>query len=103
MAFHPVPTTEARRDLNRTLKRFRAEGAAAAPVVRGAHRKPEAVLLPYEAYEVMREIIEDTAIAAQVRERDAADDGSRISVDDLAADLGIPSSGFLYAASPPRA
>lgn len=89
MALHPVPTTEARRDLNRTLKRFRAEGPTAEPVLLGAHRKPEAIILPYEAYEVLRDVIEDVAIAAQLRERDRDDDGTRISVEDLADDLGI--------------
>ena len=33
------------------LARFRREGAAAEPVAFGSHRKPEAILLPYELYE----------------------------------------------------
>ncbi|WP_341251343.1 hypothetical protein [Euzebya pacifica] len=89
MALHPIPTTEARRDLNRTLKRFRTEGPTAEPVLLGAHRRPEAIILPYEAYELLREVIEDVAIAGQVRERDREDDGTRMSVDDLAEELGI--------------
>lgn len=31
--------------------RIRREGAAAEPVAFGSHRKPEAILIPYEAYE----------------------------------------------------
>lgn len=89
MARHPVPTTEARRELNKTLKRFRAEGPTADPVLFGAHRRPEAVILPYATYEVMQDLIEDAVIAAQVRERDRDDDGKRITVDDLADELGI--------------
>ncbi|CAN5309284.1 hypothetical protein BH23ACT9_BH23ACT9_07240 [soil metagenome] len=89
MARHPVPTTEARRELNKTLKRFRAEGPTADPVLFGAHRRPEAVILPYETYEVMQDLIEDAVITAQVRERDRHDDGTRITVDGLADQLGI--------------
>ncbi len=33
------------------LARFRREGAAAEPVAFGSDRKPEAILIPYEAYE----------------------------------------------------
>jgi PHD/YefM family antitoxin component YafN of YafNO toxin-antitoxin module len=45
---HPVSV--ARAELSRALARFRREGAAAAPVIFGSHRKPEAVVLPFEAY-----------------------------------------------------
>jgi hypothetical protein len=45
------PLSEVRQQLPGILARFRREGAAAAPVAFGSHRKPEAVLLPYEVYE----------------------------------------------------
>lgn len=45
------PLSEVRRRLSAILARFRREGASAAPVAFGSHRKPEAVLLPYEVYE----------------------------------------------------
>ena len=45
------PLSEVRQQLSGILARFRREGAAAAPVAFGSHRKPEAVLLPYEVYE----------------------------------------------------
>ncbi len=45
------PLSEVRQRLSGILARFRREGAAAEPVAFGSHRKPEAVLLPYEAFE----------------------------------------------------
>ncbi|HVB44630.1 MAG TPA: hypothetical protein VNF47_18280 [Streptosporangiaceae bacterium] len=45
------PLSEVRRRLSGILARFRREGAVAEPVAFGSHRKPEAILLPYEAYE----------------------------------------------------
>jgi hypothetical protein len=45
------PLSEVRRRLSGILARFRREGAAAEPVAFGSHRKPEAILLPYEVYE----------------------------------------------------
>jgi hypothetical protein len=44
------PLSEVRARLSGILARFRREGAAAEPVAFGTHRKPEAILLPYEAY-----------------------------------------------------
>ncbi len=43
------PLSEVRQRPSGILSRFRREGAA--PVAFGSHRKPEAVLLPYEVYE----------------------------------------------------
>jgi hypothetical protein len=45
------PLSEVRARLSGILARFRREGAAAAPVAFGSHRRPEAILLPYELYE----------------------------------------------------
>jgi hypothetical protein len=45
------PLSEVRSRLSGILARFRREGATAEPVAFGTHRKPEAILLPYEAYE----------------------------------------------------
>jgi hypothetical protein len=45
------PLSEVRKRLSGILARFRREGAAAVPVAFGSHRKPEAILLPYEVYE----------------------------------------------------
>ena len=45
------PLSEVRQRLSGILARFRREGAAAEPVAFGSHRKPEAILLPYEVCE----------------------------------------------------
>lgn len=45
-----LPTREARAKLPAMLAGFRANGAEADPVVIGAHRRPEAVVLSYERY-----------------------------------------------------
>jgi antitoxin StbD len=45
------PLSEVRQRLSGILARFRREGAASEPVAFGSHRKPEAILLPYEVYE----------------------------------------------------
>ena len=45
-----LPTREARAKLPSMLAGFRARGVAADPVVIGAHRRPEAVVLSYERY-----------------------------------------------------
>ncbi|GAA1830209.1 nucleotidyltransferase domain-containing protein [Agromyces salentinus] len=45
-----VPVAEARAALSGVLRDFRAHGADAAPVVIGSHRRPEAVLVPYEQF-----------------------------------------------------
>ncbi len=45
-----LPTREARAQLPAMLEQFRKQGAAAEPVVIGARRKPEAVVLSYERY-----------------------------------------------------
>jgi hypothetical protein len=45
------PLSEVRARLSGILARFRREGAAAEPVAFGTHRKPEAILLPYETYQ----------------------------------------------------
>lgn len=48
-----LPTREARAKLPSLLAGFRARGARADPVVIGAHRRPEAVVLSYERYLAM--------------------------------------------------
>ena len=65
------PLSEVRQRLSGILARFRREGAAAEPVAFGSHRKPEAVLLPYEVserYEALarqRSRVENVLSAAQ--------------------------------------
>lgn len=44
-----VSVADARKDLSKTLRRFRLDPNAA-PIVLGSHRKPEAVLVSYEQF-----------------------------------------------------
>ncbi|MDQ0574182.1 nucleotidyltransferase family protein [Agromyces albus] len=45
-----LPVAEARATLSVMLRNFRDLGPDAAPVVIGSHRRPEAVLIPYERF-----------------------------------------------------
>lgn len=45
-----VPVAEARAALSSVLRDFRDRGPDASPVVIGSHRRPEAVLVPYERF-----------------------------------------------------
>jgi len=51
---------QARDDLSRVLRRFRAGNGE--PVVLGSHRRPEAVILPYETYVANRNATDAPAI-----------------------------------------
>jgi antitoxin StbD len=61
------PLSEVRAQLSGILARFRREGTAAEPVAFGSHRKPEAILIPYEAYERYEALarLDDALSAAQ--------------------------------------
>lgn len=85
----PVPTSVARRELTQTVSRFRETGASADPVVFGSHRKAEAVVLPYEAYDALMELAEEYAITERIRERDAADTGTRYTLEEVADEFGV--------------
>jgi hypothetical protein len=84
-----LPTSEARAELSAITAGFREQGAAAGIVVFGNRRVPEAAVVPYELVELLDPIIEDLVIAARVRERLAADDGERFSLETVAAEFGI--------------
>lgn len=70
------------------VARFREAGADAAPVVFGDHRKPEAVLLSFESFRVLLDVVEDLMLSERVAERDARG-GARYSLADVAAELNI--------------
>jgi hypothetical protein len=84
-----LPTSEARAELTSITAEFRVHGAAAGIVVFGNRRVPEAAVVPYELIELLDPYIEDLVIAARVRERLAADDGTRFSLESVAAELAI--------------
>jgi antitoxin StbD len=79
----------ARRDLTKHVHRFRRDGLDAEPVVFGDHRKPEAVVVPFETFQLLLDVAEDIAIAERIRERDSSDSGVRTSLADAAAEFGI--------------
>ena len=87
-----MPSGELREQLPAVLKRFRVEHAAAAPVIFGSHRKPEAVVIPFELYAQLLPAIEDLEIAALVRERVNA--GPSVPLSDLAARVGLDAADF---------
>ena len=84
-----LPTSEARKLLTAIVADFREHGAASGPVLFGSHRRPEAAIVPYELLELLDPVIEDLVIAARVRARLAEDDGTRLSVDEVAAKFGL--------------
>jgi len=85
----PETVSDTRKHLTGHVARFRAEGADAAPVVFGDRRRPEAVLLPFETFQLLLDVAEDVLLAERVRERASADDGSRIALADAAERFGI--------------
>lgn len=78
-----------RERLTSHVARFRQAGAQAEPVVFGDHRRPEAVLLSFETFQILLDIAEDAYLAERARERLAKDTGERISLEDVAAEFNI--------------
>lgn len=66
-----LATREARAQLPALLKRFRQDGADAEPVVIGARRRPEAVVLSYERYLQLAGGRERVAAALERQAREA--------------------------------
>ena len=87
-----LPSREARIHLPAALERFRAEGSAAMPLVFGAHRKPEAVVIPFELYQELLPVIEEIEIARIVRERKAS--GKARPLSELAKSLGLKQADY---------
>ena len=85
----PETISEARTRLPAHVRRFREQGLDAEPVIFGDRRQPDAALVPYETFELLLDVAEDIAIAQRIRERDAADDGTRTTLAEAAAEFGI--------------
>ena len=68
-----LATREARAQLPALLERFRQDGADAEPVVIGARRRPEAVVLSYERYLKLAGGRERVAAALAQQARDASE------------------------------
>jgi PHD/YefM family antitoxin component YafN of YafNO toxin-antitoxin module len=89
LAAAPATVSDTRRQLTGHVARFRAEGVDAEPVVFGDRRHPDAVLLPYETFQLLLEVAEDVVIAERVRERASTDSGNRTSLADAAKEFDI--------------
>lgn len=54
-----LPTNEARARLNRIAVAFDEAGAGAEPVTFGSHRRPQAVIVPWELWRQIAPVLED--------------------------------------------
>lgn len=97
-----IPSREARAHLGTMLSRFRAGDTE--PMYFGAHRKPEAAVIPFDRYMELLELEEvravEEAFVNEVRDRIARADADpdsvvSISLEDLAADLGPLAEQYL--------
>ncbi|MFT4135508.1 hypothetical protein [Microbacterium sp.] len=87
-----LPSHAARDELPKALKRFRAEGQSAAPLIFGAHRKPEAVVIPFDLYSQLIPAIEELEIARVVRERSQVGEARPLS--EVAEQLGLDPADY---------
>jgi hypothetical protein len=72
------------------LRDVRAEGVDAEPVIGGANRKPEIIILPYEAYMQMMDELDNQAIVALAQERLAkADSEPDTPLEEAVRELGF--------------
>jgi PHD/YefM family antitoxin component YafN of YafNO toxin-antitoxin module len=86
-----LPSREARIEIPKALRRFREEGASADPVIFGSHRRPEAVVIPFELYASLLPAIEELEIANLVRERST--EAAR-PLSELADELGLDADDY---------
>lgn len=90
---HRIRTSrEARETLGDTLSRFRSEGIAAEPMVFGAQRKPEAVMIPFETFQALVPLMENLTVAETIRPRIEA--GGAAPLSETAAALGLDPADF---------
>ena len=88
---HVLPSREARTEIPKALRRFRTEGVTADPVVFGSHRRPEAVVIPFDLYMLLLPAIEEIDIAQIVHERQAE---QARPLSELAAELGLDAADY---------
>ena len=88
-----LPTSQMRTEIHAALERFRTDGITAMPVVFGSHRKPEAVLIPYELYDKLASAVEDLLLAELIRIRLSGPKSDQ-SFEELVEELGFKMSDF---------
>lgn len=84
-----LPSAQARTQLPSYLKLFREQKRQADPIVFGSHRKPEGVILSYERYEWLTEILDELLASEEVRDALDRDTGSRVELADVAREAGF--------------
>jgi DNA polymerase/3'-5' exonuclease PolX len=89
-----IPSAEARDHLSGYLRRFREEGDQADPVVFGSHRKAEGVILSYERYLRLTEVLDELVASEEVREAMRKDTGKRMELADVAREAGFDPAEF---------
>jgi len=89
-----VASAEARDRLSGYLKLFRETGRQADPVIFGSHRKPEGVILSYERYEWLTEVLDELVASEEVREALKADTGKRVELAEVAREAGFDPAEF---------
>lgn len=85
----PATVSDTRKNLTGHVARFRREGVEADPIIFGDRRRPEAVLLPFDTFELLLDVAEDIVLGQRIRERLEVDDGTRVSLADAAEAFGI--------------
>src|SRR5258708_40230612 len=88
-----VPSAEARDHLSSYLKLFREQGGQADPVVFGSHRRPEGVILSYQRYEWLTEVLDELVASEEVREALSKDTGKRVELADVTPRAGVDTAG----------
>jgi len=89
-----LPMKEARRVLPQMARCFAKDGAGADPVYFGAHRRPTGVMLSYERYLGILDLLDDLVVALEVRRRDGSDTGERLEFEDLIREQGFDPADF---------
>jgi antitoxin StbD len=89
-----LPTNEARKCLSKAAQLFKERGADAEPVFFGPHREPAGVMLSYERYLHLLDLLDDLTIALEVRKRDRADQGERLTLEELIREQGFEPADF---------
>lgn len=83
------PLATARAQLSETIARVSEQGLQAEPVVIGRRRKAEAVLISFELYERLADLIDEIQLAPLIRERLANSTGPDLTLEEVADSLGV--------------
>jgi len=84
------PISTARAQLSETVARIGRQGVHAEPVVIGRYYKPEAVLISFELYEKLADLIDEIQLAPLIKERLAnSTTDPDLTLEEVADSLGI--------------